>query len=287
MKTFSSFLVVFSSALLIHTGIYSQSMKIALVHNGVTTIYTNLTPTIAAAQSGDTIYLPGGYIPSTSNPILISKSLTIIGAGHHRDSITATGATIIATDFSYISGADNGKITGCVINNLYFGYNGSGNVNNMNISRCYIGNLHACKSNCTSTSSNIVFSENIIEKWSEGAFYSVVFEKCIMSEPFYVQSATYNNNIFIFYGYVTVSNSILNNCIFINSAPATIWISGSQSTYNNYLFCGSGASYGAVTFNNNVSNNSITGQTLANTFVNVSNASFSYSNNYHLKSTSP
>ena len=288
MKMMTKTQVAIAIALLIQVCAFTQSIKIAVVHNGVSAIYTNLTPAISAALSGDTIYLPGGYIPASNNPIVISKPLTIIGAGHHWDSTSATGATIISNNLSYISGADNGKITGCVINNLYFGLNGSANVNNMNISRCYIESLHACQYNCTSTASNIVFSEDVIMGWSDGRFYSVLFEKCFMSEPVYYQSATFNNNIFSIYVDIPFNNSILNNNIFINTAGNSgMSLTGSQSTYNNNLFCGFSVNLANVNTGNNVCNNNITGQVLSNTFVNATSTTFSYSNNYHLKSTSP
>lgn len=289
MKTTIKSLFITVIALLVYVGSYCQSSKLAVLHNGVSTIYTSLNSAIAGAQSGDTIYLPGGYIPASGNPVVVNKPLTIIGVGHHPDSTAATGTTIIANNLSFNSGADGSRMTGCVIQNLYFGWTGSANVNNIIFSRCYIGSLHACMYGCTSTASNILFTEDVIMSSSDGSFGSVLYEKCIIQEPFYPTSAVYNNNVFISNIYFPFVNSILNNNIFINTGNSgyTINLNGSQNTYTNNLFCAGSTAMAAVITGNNVCTNNITGQLISGTFINMPNWSFSYSNNYHLKSTSP
>lgn len=136
----------------------AQSL-IAVQNNNPPLFFTNLDSAIVHAQSGDTLFLPGGNFPIYTN---IDKCLHIIGVGHNPDSTLATNPTnIIPSSALYlITGASNGsfesvKITGSV----FFGTNSSnGNISNYEIIKCYIsGILH----NYSTLSSNNLFRENI------------------------------------------------------------------------------------------------------------------------------
>jgi hypothetical protein len=289
MRTFAKLSIIAGFVMLITASIFGQNTKIAVVHNGSSTFYTNLTPALTAAQSGDTIYLPGG--PLLPDNIVINKPLTIVGAGHFPDSSIATNPTFIKRIY-FKTGADGGQLIGITCNELQWGYDGSQNVNNIIIKQCKIDLLYPNNhGGGTSTSQNILFTENVIYSTSSGGFSSVLFEKNIFSNCTYSQSAQYNNCIFIFNHFISFNYSTLNNNIFYNTDTdwnEHIQIQGTQNILSNNLFCANTYPYNTLSCESCIMNNNpILEQSTVNTFINVSGSNFSYSNNYHLKETSP
>jgi hypothetical protein len=109
-----SYYFTFAFTLFFTIGLFAQR-KVALQHNGVTTIFSGTQPyvdAVNAAVDGDTIYLPGGQLTS---PSAYNKRLTIYGAGLRADTSVVTQKTQIST-FSLLAGADNFHLEGVQVN---------------------------------------------------------------------------------------------------------------------------------------------------------------------------
>jgi hypothetical protein len=281
---FIAFLMLFSQ-----TSVFGQMSKITLSHNGNASFFTNLTPALTAAVNGDTIYLPGGPI-NASSTIIINKQLTIVGAGHYPDSTMATFQTLLP-DVYIVTGADGGSISGVRGNYFNFGTSTSNqNVNNYRIERCYI-NLLQPGFDANSTSQNILITENIIRNNIYNPFSSVLFEKNIfMKYAYYGFPAIFNNNIFYVpcgYGSFSANNSVFNNNIFI--VPDCNYFNFNGATnciFYNTLFSTIEPGTISISWYSNINMNTLVSESMASTFENATTNDFSYSNNYHLKSTS-
>lgn len=113
--------------------------RFILENKGVLTntrIFDNLDSAVAAIQTDDILYIPGGNFGLPSSGMIIDKNgVDIIGAGHHPDSTTATERTYLTGDITvnadyvsisgiYLSGnifvdgvASNPMITGFALKN--------------------------------------------------------------------------------------------------------------------------------------------------------------------------
>ena len=200
MKKFTQLLLISGLVFLSQFYVVGQTSKITVVHNGASTFYNNMTPALSAAVTGDTIYLPGGGIPASSQ-IIIDKRLTIVGAGHYPDSTTATYQTLLP-DIFICTEADNGSISGVRCNNIRFGRDydpSTQNVNNYKIERCYIGNLLPAY-NTSSTSQNILISENIINGTEPGAsFATVLLKKTFLIQMLFIITQQYLTITFLIF----------------------------------------------------------------------------------------
>lgn len=279
--------------MLISAPIWGQNQKIAVVHNGNSTYYANLTPALAAAQNGDTIYLPGGNL--SNSIVTINKGIIIIGTGHNPDSTGSTGATFL-NEIQVVSGADGGALFGIRCNNLQFGNSiQNQDINNFLIKQCWINNLKPSFSN-PSNSTNITFDENIIITLSQNcSFLSVLFIKNIFDlNANYFFPATFFNNIFhrITGNTVPISNnqSIFSNNIFIikeNYSQNKAIFSGSDNFIENNLFCATTPIPIELITNGNISNNNIIVQSPSDVFqfwysTYYNDNQFRYQHNYHL-----
>lgn len=110
----------------------AQLQTFILENSTSTTQYDNLDSALSNAQTGDILYLPAGVISFSR---YITKSITIIGAGAHPDSTTATGQTIITTTPTTIQNVSNFTMTGVYIQGNLEVKNSS----NVLISRCILG----------------------------------------------------------------------------------------------------------------------------------------------------
>ncbi|MCP9767677.1 hypothetical protein EGI22_07115 [Lacihabitans sp. LS3-19] len=266
---------------LIVTYISFSQQRVARHSSGIVTIYSGANPfndAYVAAVPGDTLYLPGGPIPS---PPTINKRLTIIGAGHYPDSTTATQKTVIGNiviqqdaDKLFLEGIELGAIT-ITLNHK---------VDSMIITKCkftsinFQGSTSPCMGvlikNCVisgdgsfGNTNGLIFSNNIID----GRILSL-------------NNAGISNNIF-FYNAISVSAGfsdvdnclISNNIFFRNYSGATYIYSNSElNTFANNIF-NVVPNIGSNTFINNY--NSVN---LTSLFVNQTGNIFNYAHDYHL-----
>ena len=275
MKCLYSILIL---TLLIQSNLKAQNL-IAVQNGGAPAFYTVLQTAVDNAQSGDTIYIPGGIF----DDITVNKKLNLIGAGSHPDSANVTSRTVIRS-ITILSGADNGSLTG-----VYFPWNHSDTwgttpnlnigqiINGYSISRCYLPGYHD-----VAETQNIVFNENIIGDLSCSGV-NISMNNNIVLRSIYVSKSLIQNNIFLG-NYSTGSCTFVNN-IFNTYVPSQLNHSicynnvnnGCNGVYPEYLIQGSG--------------NYLDGVTLQSVFVNYDPSAISgdgiYKADFHLKTDSP
>ncbi len=248
--------------------------KVALQHNGATTIFSSGNPfadAYTAAVSGDTIYLPGGNIPIQT---VLNKSLKIYGAGHNPDSSSATSATVLSGSFSVQENAVGLRLEGIEITgDITF----SGVLTNVAITRCKLRHLTLSGTNHTvsesvitgnigfGTSSSNLISNNVIQGVISGGTLNGI-----------------RNNILLFignsYAFYNVENtSIINNIIFQNYLSAGRIQSGCKLSAFGYNVFSATPIADNNTFEANYFN-----VDLSTVFVNQTGTLFDYSQNYHL-----
>ncbi|MBP6412812.1 MAG: hypothetical protein KA450_05145 [Bacteroidia bacterium] len=305
---------VLSSLLLILLGnsfVFSQSI-ITLQHNGTSSFHNLLDSAIFNSQNGDTIYLPGGVF---STPIIINKSIAIVGAGHHPDSTLATNFSWLSSTVKITNAASGGSISGCYLSNgITFGtnYNDQG-VTNYIISRCNLnGFLLASNGADTSTCNNILITECVIRggvagQFSQNVFFTNnIFNQLCASGCNLIDNMTnclFYNNIFLHDGsagcgggcppsrtLINVKNSFFYNNIFKQNKNGTTYGNNFQTgcTGNFYkynIFEGINSQDWFAASANYLLNNQFS-ISFATLFVNQTGATYNYSNNYHLQNAS-
>lgn len=272
-------------SILIATAITVNAQKVALLHNGVTTIFSSVNPftdAYTAAVSGDTIYLPGG---SFTPPTLINKALTIFGAGHYVDSTMVTGKTYINGGFTLQADADKFYMEGLEINGgVDFTSNES--VNQVNIRRCKINTTINIPGNLTKPSTNFSLIGSVVQGNIdlENAQTVLISNSILQGQVVNSNGNLFNNSIWLnnYVSWGTGStiggnNNQLNNNIFIRSSPDLIYGSGNIFIRNLCVHATPG--YGTLP----TVNNTYPGVDQVNIFVNQTGYVFDYSHNYHLK----
>lgn len=259
-----------------------QAQKLtALHHAGTATFYATPQDAYNAAVNGDTMYIPGGNFPQLS----IAKSLTIIGAGHHPDSTSATGRTVL----NYLDlnpGADNSYITG-----IYF--TGriavSGTISGVAISRCYLNQGIAISS--IASRSNWILTENWIGHYTNGwsLYYfnnTTPLTNCYLSNNVIIYNVNHlsnseiSNNIFV-NGYIVGSSSTIKNNIFLNNNYEN-QVSNSEWLNN----MNAGVNGGPSGTGNTGTGNYLLNIPYSTLFVNYANSNLLYPNDFHVVNNS-
>lgn len=168
--------------------------QIALQHNGNVTQFgfDQLVEAIAAAETGDTLFLSAGSYKSTGNYVTINKAITIIGAGAANTEIAnnidiniINSPTLTARllDGVRISGnlIVQAAVTGLVLRKCqitsYLQFStGSNTVKEMVIDRCNISTLYLSGGLGSLTANNSVFTSSVYG--SGYADQSAVFVNC-------------------------------------------------------------------------------------------------------------
>jgi hypothetical protein len=268
----------------------AQQVIAVLQHQGTSTIFkdaNSLVDANSAAQNGDTIYLSGGFF----NTITISKRLVIYGAGHNPDSTKATGRTYLYSTLTLSSGADSSFIEGLYISGDIT-FQSDASMHDVVIRRCNFGNLNISGSGTkvnirTLINQNIItgsidlydadaliFSNNILFGYIRNTSGNIVFDHNV----FLIWVGNYAGVLF------TVSNVLFTNNIFQITwgGYQSSFLSGDNNTFQNNLFnCDPTPWWNNAYTNNfiNVNQDSI--------FINhPASIGFSYTQDYHLKSTS-
>ena len=280
--------------------VHSQTGQFAVVKpNGMSQVFSTWASAYAGAVDGDFIYLPGIEISGT---ITIDKQLHIYGAGHHPDSTTATGETVMTGPLNILGHASNGSIEGIKINSATV-VGGNYKLNAYTIKRCFFKGISFSSSTSDSLPENILVTESIITYaptgstgFSGGNSDNNLFTKNIFY--YYLTNfkySTFKNNIFLSSNpanNIFVLNNIthcnIDNNIFIVSDPSSFSAGNCYNTYVNNLkitnpdFLGSElcpASQANNVFVPNIDDIFIT-------LIGVGH-SYNYVNDYHLKPTCP
>lgn len=295
------------AALLISANYSFAQNYIALEHADSVSLYNNLAAAASNAQHGDNIYIPGGTF--NIGTVTIDKRVHIYGVGHYTDSTSATGPSQLIGTLKFIDGADSGSVSGFYLSgDIYFGSAASNqDVENFSITRCNINYLYLAytSSSTATTSTNFYISENVIR----GDIYGSNAQNCLFEKNIiegYIKrfsgNAVFRNNILLFIdsgtfasGVIGTENYLVSYCVFENNIifgdrPLQYYAGNYQygyctsyCTFNNNVFI-----YNQnFPFGTNIGNNNTVNQAQSSIFVSQSGTSFSYSHNYHLKSTSP
>lgn len=267
---------------LLVVGLYlSGQQKVALVSNGITSIFSGDNPFVEAydaAESGDTIYLPGAVLAA---PPAIEKQLAIYGAGHYPDSTMATSQTIISNNIIFYDGADGSFVEGLLCNvNIDF-YNNN-KVDQVTLSRCRILNHVNFNGDGSDPCEFITIKHCVID----GSVNFINATSCLFSNNILAgkinngeNNAVYNNlflyNSYWYYPLNNLDNSDIANNIFIKN-NSYLHYGCDLSTFSNNVF-GADPTAGTNTFLNNYPNVNV-----PELFVNQSGATFDYAHDYHL-----
>jgi len=247
MKT----LIILLLALVAATGSGFAQNLIAVQNGGEPKFYTELDLAITNAQNGDTVYLPGGTFSLT---VTIDKRLHIIGVGFNPDS-KVTLPTILNGNFSLISGASSGSLTGVrCISAIRF----AESITNYTVERVKSPRINFEQNE----SSYNIFKESIIgdinnsNKIKYNMYLNNIIEGQIgnlTNNAGPSEYCTYKNNLFLYRGFfdsntsststsiINVSNSLFENNIIMGDS-IFFWtdyvhtFSYSSNTFNNNLF---------------------------------------------------
>ena len=147
-----------------------KAQQIALVSaTGETKMYQTFDDAIEDAETGSTIYLPGGGFTVSKS---INKKLTIIGIGHKVKGGNVDGNTIIVGDLSFIGESSGSALMGCYITgNVSIGASeDSKAVNNILVRYCNANTIQVNRADCT----GIIINQNYLRGYACGFSGSIV-----------------------------------------------------------------------------------------------------------------
>ncbi len=279
MRTFSIILLLFLSL----SG-FAQ-LQIAVENTGGSLFFSNLKEAIENAESGATIYLPGGVF-ETENAT-ISKKLRIVGLGHNPNGNPNGAYTRIVGNLVIADGASDSKlegmhIAGDVAVGTAFDVNA---ITNLTFSRCNFVDQTLLLSQGALPTDGIIITECVLDAVDGGTATNVLILKSIAKKTFInlTSLVTFKNNIFL-YDQAAVTFQDVKNATFENNIFLCAFTGITNSTLSNNIFQ-QGYDYGFAASGNNEASNH-TGIALADIFVNVPDKTFSYDHNYQLKGTS-
>ncbi|MDL2308637.1 hypothetical protein LJC53_03515 [Bacteroidales bacterium OttesenSCG-928-C03] len=270
--------------MLIAVLVFSQQRYIALHSNGEVNFFghptTAFNDAYTAANSGDTLYLPGGLFAPPAN---FAKGLTIIGAGHYPDSTQATGKTIINGNVVLKTGADNFYLEGLEVTGIFqIGYEtwARDTVENITVKRCKINGAINCIAN--SSVDRVAFIQSVlIGNMAANYFINTAVFNCIIQGN--MQNSNQNvfeHNVFLSSTYadgITGNNNIIINNIFVREYSWEVNGNGNQIHNNITVKTPTFNGIGNDTLNNYVVNRD-------DLLINQSGTTFDYSHDYHLQS---
>lgn len=135
----------------------------------------SLRTLVGLARTGDTLYLPGGFL-DLGGDLTLGVPVHVVGAGFRTDTSDATGATVLTGGRLVLtSGATLGSLTGVWLRGrLQFGNDTADNeVSQYTITRCRFSDevwLSSCPDNsCPSTAQTLLLAENVFDSHVRGA----------------------------------------------------------------------------------------------------------------------
>ena len=162
----------------------------AVSPSNATTIYQTLDEAIVGAESGSTIYLPGGGF-QISDETKINKRLTIMGVSHRGDTDNVDGATVIGGNLWFNEGSSGSAVLGCyIIGNVNIGEDGI--VNNVTVKLCNLDVVNVKNNNCTGTLINNCYIRGYACNFSNAA---VTVKNNIMTAIHSMTGGIVKNNI--------------------------------------------------------------------------------------------
>jgi hypothetical protein len=265
--------------LLLFAGQTEAQNLIAVQNGGAPTFYTKLDTAIVHASDGDTLYLSGGAYSLTCDVYSINKRIHIVGAGFRPDTSFVTSLTFIKILSQYAypyflveSGASGGSINGVQLDGS-IEFNSSDCVTNFEIRNCLLYYIRL-----NNSKNNLIIGNSLSFIYGGESNYIL---NNIMDYHNSIKNGIIKNNIFMSSGQPILLSSfgcIFENNIFLNQSFE--YDSYDNQFYNNlFIISDPFSGYSNIGFNN------IFNQT--NIFLNQSRPYFSFSDDYHLLSTSP
>lgn len=267
----------------------SFAQKTVALHSaGTVTMYNSTNPfqdAYADAIDGDTIYLPGGAL---TPPAYIDKRLTIIGAGYHSDSTTATYRTNISTSFNFGENADFSIIEGLYINGS-ISSNNNVSFSNTQIRRCYLtGGIGFSGDGTTNPIENLLISECIINANVniQNLRNCLITNSVFNSQIGYTYTNLFKNNIFLRNTGTSTStnktlyyafNNTFENNVFYNGTSYVL--NGDGNVFENNLFANATPELGSSP----IAINNYLGITQSTIFVNEPDFLWDESDDHHLQ----
>jgi hypothetical protein len=260
--------------------VMSQSAVI-LQHNGSnTSFYSNAAfqNAYAAAVSGDTIYLPGGYFPP---PPDIDKKLAIIGVGHNPDSTIDNKPTVISGNITLFENADGCFIAGMKVEG-YVRVPGGVGVDNLSISRLYITDRLLIEPGKWSVIGSVRECIIIGEINGAGMDQFSITNSIFGHRFYYAKNSIVSNNVFL--GGDPIGSGVrvlyyLDNCLIRNNIfynAVFDWQGLVSSQMQNNVFANEPA------MNGNFSSANFFNVNMTNVFVSYNNTGFAYTHNFRL-----
>lgn len=278
MKTLKNFIILLAMVFVSATA--TAQLRFVVQNADNSNVYETFASALAAAQQGDTLYLPGGTF-NIGNAI-IDKKITMVGVGHYPAYTQPTNRTELAGNIQLVAGADTSQLHGFYLTgNITWGTKyGNQKVNKITISRCSINNIDLSSGGNPSTSEQILISENVVRGtiWGRNA-QNVLIEKNIVHNIGY-----FNNNALIINNVVCTPSSdclyhitycTIQNNVIVHTGSYLFYYSSANTVQNN-LFVN--------TYSEGTGN--IDKQVLDNIFMNYAGGAFSYEHDFHLKETS-
>ena len=264
-----------------------QSQFVRVSSNGNTSIYTNLKNALWEAQDDDFIYLPGGIF--TYDSLSLKKRVHLIGAGHYPDSTIYTGKTVINVSTCFIfNSATNGSIQGIEINGTVQPFEeGSFTFSKSRIGAVTFPALPGIGGGTYN------FLDCVLTNWVNGISYgngiNANMIRCILlAEPGTTSNSIYRNCLFLYaitngyMGYLMTNNQFYNNIFYINGLVSFQNGSGNSFINNHVISSNPFGGFG----NSSVEINTTSESDFGATFLNVPDNTFSYTCDYHVKTTS-
>jgi hypothetical protein len=235
-----------------------------------TRIFDNLDSAVAAIQTNDILYIPGGNfgLPSGSTGMVIDKNgVSVIGAGHHPDSTNGTGITYLDGNITIYG--DQVSITGVYLTNSVhvFGVTNNPIISSFSMSRCNVGSVRLEKDANNSPETQLSSINNSIIRTT---LYGGNASSCSINHNIIEGQVSYFNGSGVFFSYNifldntsgTFNNTLaeIDGATFVKNifrTPVSISISGTDTLLGscNLYYSGTSCSGTSNCQNNTFSNN--------------------------------
>lgn len=279
MKTLKNSIILLALVLVSATA--TAQLRFVVQNAGGATVYESFASALAASQQGDTLYLPGGTF--NIGNATINKKITMIGVGHYPAYTQPTNRTELTGNINLLAGADTSQFHGFYLTGNFMWGTNTGNqmVNKITISRCNINNIYLSYASNTSTSEQILISENVVR----GAILGRNAQNVLIEKNIVYNISHFNNNVLINNNVVFTNDFCLDyitsctvqNNVIVGGAGSYLFYNSSANTVQNNLFVNTYAE----------GSGNIDKQSLESIFVNYAGGAFSYGHDFQLKDTSP
>jgi len=274
--------------------ILSFAQPTIVLQNITTRVFSNINDAINAANSGDTLYVPGGGFSVSAT---VDKTLHWIGVGHYPDSTLATGQSKIVSAVSFTGNCDNSTFEGIDFTSTFSIGSADNELENIIMKRCRVrGTLYLRTSTTGTPNINAQISECVLYSIDGNNASNCLVEKCnifYMVNNFHQSLFKFNNmnldNPTGWYGSNTNTVNGCINCQFRNNIFSNEYeLSGVESCEFSYNLYAGGLPFDPVNSTNSGTSNLINvGADNIYDTITTTIIDFQYNNDYHLKEGCP